>query len=177
MDVPAEIAKAKAAAILAQLCEQDAADAAASAPRDDSRARVVITSDQVVLFEGQVRGKPRDAAEARAFLASYGPGTRCQTVCAVVATHLPSGRQEVQLDVCSVLWSGIPAEALEVLLAKEEVFWSCGGFLIEDEDFLRHVESIDGSVDSIRGLPIKATKRAVSAVLASATDAICSADI
>ena len=47
---------------------------------------MVITSDQIVLFNDQVRGKPRDEAEARAFLASYGKGTVCQTVAAVVAT-------------------------------------------------------------------------------------------
>mmetsp|Transcript_14331 Transcript_14331/g.26829 ORF Transcript_14331/g.26829 Transcript_14331/m.26829 type:complete len:95 (+) Transcript_14331:367-651(+) len=91
----------------------------------------------------------------------------CQTVAAVVATHLPSGRQQSEVDICSVHWGGIPDEAHDTLLSKEEVYWSCGGFLIEDEDFVRHVEYIDGTLDSIRGLPVKATKKAVGAVLAT----------
>jgi septum formation protein len=171
LDVPVLIAKAKAAAILSQLQEQDQAAAIGKEVDEEggaqARSRVVITSDQIVLFRNKVRGKPRDAAEARQFLASYQDGEMCQTVAAVVATHLPSGRQASQVDICSVHWSGIPEEAWEGLLAKEEVFWSCGGFLIEDEDFVRHVHRIEGSVDSIRGLPIRATKKAISDVLSS----------
>lgn len=170
-EIPVHIAKAKAAAILEQLREKDAV--AAEGKQDDKHSqphelsRVVITSDQVVIFDNEVRGKPCDEAEAHAFLASYGKGTMCQTVSAVVATHLPSGRQHAEVDICSVHWSGIPDDAHETLLGKEEVYWSCGGFLIEDEDFVRHVDYIEGSLDSIRGLPVKATKKAVGAVLAT----------
>lgn len=170
-EIPVHIAKAKATAILEQLREKD--EAASGSKQDDKHAQsqdqsqVVITSDQVVLFNNEVRGKPRDDAEAREFLASYNKGATCQTVAAVVATHLPSGRQHAEVDICFVHWSGIPEDAHEALLGKEEVYWSCGGFLIEDEDFVRYVEFIDGTLDSIRGLPVKATKKAVGAVLAN----------
>ena len=174
LDIPVLIAKAKATAILEQLRVSDAVVAGSGSECGSSSECgsecVVITCDQIVLFNDQVRGKPRDIAEAREFLSSYSEGAQCHTVCAVVATHLPSGRQHSLVDTSTVHWSGIPTASLDTLLAKEEVYWSCGGFLIEDEDFLKHVQFVEGTLDSIRGLPVKAVKRVVSEVLAPHSD-------
>lgn len=158
--LPAVIAKAKASAIFERLKKQSS-----GVDAKPSESSIIITSDQIVLFQGRIRGKPRDKEEAREFLMSYSEGEMCQTVTAVVATEFPSGRQSWEVDICTVHWTGIPSNAVDTLLQKEDVYYSCGGFLIEDDDFVKYVDKIEGSLDSIRGLPIKATKRAIYTVL------------
>ena len=156
IDLPVAIAKAKASAIIKIFGEEK--------KNDIQEECIILTSDQITLFQDQIRGKPRDLEEARNFLSSYQSGESCQTVTAVVATHLPSGRQTSEIDVCTVHWSGIPPDAMDILLAKEDVMYSCGAFLIEDEDFIAHVRLVEGSLDSIRGLPIRAMKKVIASV-------------
>lgn len=158
MQVPVTIAKAKASAIQMLLNAENFVE-------EFEGDIVILTSDQVVVFRDEIRGKPEDLSQARDFLLSYNKGASCQTVTAVVATHLPSGRQESDVDVCTIHWSGIPEGVVERLIAKDDVMYSCGGFLIEDNDFLEYVDHIDGSIDSIRGLPKKTTRKLVSSVL------------
>lgn len=160
--VPVLIAKAKAAAVIRKLEQQWAGQ--------EEGESVVITSDQVVLFHNQIRGKPKDPTEARAFLSSYSAGETLQTVTAVVATHLPSGRQSAVSDTCTVHWGGVSGAALELLLGKEDIYYSCGGLLVEDEDFRACISRVEGDLDSIRGLPVEATKKAVAAVITAAEE-------
>jgi len=153
--LPVLIAKAKATSILGEV-------------HGTTTPTVIITSDQIVLFEREVRGKPANEDEAREFLLSYQEGKIVQTVSAVVATHVPTGRQSAEVDISTIHWSGIPDDAVEHLLAtKDMIYHSAGAFLIEDADFVQYVDCIEGELDSIRGLPIKATKRAIRSVVSS----------
>ena len=153
--LPVLIAKAKATSILGQL-------------EGDRTPTVIITCDQIVLFQNEIRNKPEDETEARAFLESYQDGAIVQTISAVVATHVPSGRQSGEIDLCTVHWSGIPPSAIDNFLeSKPGIYHSCGGFLIEDPDFVNCVDRIEGELDSIRGLPVKATKKVFRSVLTS----------
>lgn len=75
--LPVIIAKAKATAILSRL--------------DVSRGPfVLLTADQIVLYGSEVREKPINEAQAMEFLSSYSE-REVSTVSAVVATHYPSG--------------------------------------------------------------------------------------
>jgi septum formation protein len=153
--LPILLAKQKATAILEKLS-------------DLTSPTVILTCDQIVLYRNQVRNKPINRAQAKEYLMSYGPGDIVQTVSAVVATHFPSGKQFGDIDICTIHWNGIPEEVIEnQLLNKEEIYSSCGGILIEDPDFLAHVDHIDGDLDSIRGMPIKTTKRVFRSVLSA----------
>lgn len=153
--LPVLIAKAKATSILGQL-------------GSDRVPTVIITSDQIVLFQNEVRCKPENEEQARSFLESYQDGAIVQTISAVVATHVPSGRQSSEIDLSTIHWSGIPTSAIDDLLeTKPDIYRSCGGFLIEDPDFVNFVDRIEGELDSIRGLPIKSTKKVFRSVLSS----------
>lgn len=153
--LPVLIAKAKANSILGQL-------------EGERVPTVIITCDQIVLFQNEIRNKPENEEEARSFLESYQDGAIVQTISAVVATHVPSGRQSGEVDLSTVHWSGIPASAVDdLLVTKPDIFHSCGGFLIEDPDFVNYVDRIEGELDSIRGLPIRATKKVFRSVLSS----------
>jgi septum formation protein len=153
--LPVLIAKAKAKSILGQL-------------GPDRSPTVIITCDQIVLFQNEVRGKPENEQQARSFLQSYQDGAIVQTISAVVATHVPSGRQSAEIDLSTIHWSGIPESAInDLLVTKPDIYRSCGGFLIEDPDFVNFVDRIDGELDSIRGLPVKSTKKVIRSVLSS----------
>jgi septum formation protein len=192
--LPILLAKEKAKAILKKLFDYDETDASAatasssslssslsssytntspytSLPYTSSSASstVILTCDQIVLYHGhEIRNKPRNRQEAKEFLLSYQKNEIIQTVSAVVATHFPSGKQAVEIDLCTIHWKGIPEDVIEnKLLDKEEIYSSCGAILIEDPDFLAYVDHIDGDLDSIRGMPIKATKKVFRDVLSA----------
>lgn len=75
--LPAIIAKAKATAILGRLS-------------GNCEPFILLTADQVVLFQDEVREKPIDEKQAAYFLTSYS-NQEVHTISAVVATHYPSG--------------------------------------------------------------------------------------
>ena len=56
---------------------------------DKNNECIVLTADQVVTCDGQILEKPRDLAQAKAFVARYGRHP-CSTVGCVVLHHLPS---------------------------------------------------------------------------------------
>ena len=153
--LPILIAKEKAKAILLKI-------------PDLENPTVIITCDQIVFYRHEIRNKPLNRIQAKQYLLSYQPNEIVQTITAVVATHYPSGKQSSDIDISTIYWTGIPEDIIDnVLLNKEEIYNSCGGFLIEDQDFLNHVDHIDGEIDSIRGLPIKLTKKVVRAVIST----------
>jgi septum formation protein len=75
LQLPILIAIAKASALLLRYT--------------DNMPRVIITCDQVVLFEGKIREKPVDDIEASYFLSSYSD-KNVSTVSALCITHYPS---------------------------------------------------------------------------------------
>ena len=94
MKLPLLIAKAKAEAIWERI--------SSSAPPDDQPTEpfILITSDQIVYYNGEVREKPVSEEEASLFLSSYS-GRAVSTISAVVVTHWPSGRQSHDVDVAT----------------------------------------------------------------------------
>ena len=94
MKLPLLIAKAKAEAIWERISN--------SAPPDDQPTApfILITSDQIVYYNGEIREKPVNEEKARLFLSSYS-GRAVSTISAVVVTHWPSGRQSHDVDVAT----------------------------------------------------------------------------
>lgn len=124
---------------------------------------VLLTADQVVVFQNQVREKPLNDTEAKRFLTSYS-NDYVSTVSAVVATHYPSERQACDVDVAHVFWNEIPQDAVDRVVARREIFSSAGGFRIEDPDLNMLLRDIDGSLDSVVGLPVASTARIIEIV-------------
>ena len=141
LELPVKIAIAKANALLERF-------------DSTSNPSILITADQVVLFKGVVREKPINAEEAQAFLSSYS-NSSVSTVSAVVATCIPSRKQASAVDISTVHWSTISQETVDKVLARGVVYSTAGGFVIEDDDLQHLVVSIDGSKDSVQGLPMK----------------------
>jgi septum formation protein len=162
----AAAAAAAAAARGADSAEGSGAAAAAAALTPPPLAGLLLTCDQVVVHEGQVLEKPADAAEARAMVAGYAraPAT---TVGAVVAVDLASGRRAEGVDAVEIRFApgGVPATAVEALIAEGEVFWCAGGLMAEHASVAPHIESMGGGLDSVMGLPKALAARLLREVL------------
>lgn len=145
MELPLLIAKAKASALVERLQRENCVE-----------EKVILTADQIVLFEGQIREKPESTEQAKLYLRSYS-GRSVSTVSAVVVTHFPSQSQCSGIDIATVIWDVIPENVVESVVARGEVMASAGGFRIEDPELNPLLIDIDGTLDSVFGMPVKLT--------------------
>jgi septum formation protein len=125
---------------------------------------ILICGDQVVFCEGEIREKPQNAAEAKRFLQSYSNGQPGETVSAMVVVHPKTGTMASGVHISKAHFGAIPEEAVDQLIQEGDVFTCAGGFMIEHPLLKPHVRKIEGSIDSIQGLPIDLTKELVSKV-------------
>jgi len=101
--LPLEIAKAKAKALFR---EEDA---------------ILITSDQIVLFDGSVREKPDGIQQAREFIESYSHQT-ATIINAIVVTDMKTGHQVHNVDTAQVTFGKVSAD-----MVTDKTFTSAGG--------------------------------------------------
>ena len=141
------IAKAKNAAVLGRI-------------NDPS---IVVTSDQVVVCNGVIREKPIDASEARNFLESYSHHP-AETCTAVVVTNTATGVSRVVVDIAKIYFRSIPDDVIDKLIDEGNIFRASGGFISEDPLIDPYVIKIEGTQDSIMGLPKELTKRLIEEV-------------
>jgi len=127
---------------------------------------LLITSDQVVVWQGTIREKPAHAEEAHAFLRGYAEGP-AETVTAVVVTHTATGVRQQGVDRATVWFRRIPEEVIAQVIARGEVFAHAGGFSITDPLLEAYIERVDGTAESVIGLPTALTRRLIRAALAS----------
>ena len=93
-----KLAHAKADAIIERMRK-------ANEPMDG----ILITCDQVVTFRGEIREKPDDEAQCRAFLSDYSNSPDpVNTIASVVVTHLATGKREGEVDICKLFFKEIP---------------------------------------------------------------------
>lgn len=129
----------------------------------------VLTSDQVAVFRGEVREKPTDAEQNRAFLRSYRHHT-VQTVaasvmeaCTFVARTDAAGVKRLTLSAVStpaahlvheatVSFADIPDDVIECVIARGDSLICCGGFVVEDPDLSRCMTDCRPSLRAVQGL-------------------------
>ena len=151
LELPLLIAQAKANKLM-------------SAIRDKSESRVLITADQICLYKEQIREKPMDENEAYNMLASYSNDS-VTTVCALVATHVPSGRQASAVDIGSVTFGEISSEVISRVVGRGRIMQSAGAFCIEDEDLHPLITHIEGGAACVMGFPVDSAARIIEQVL------------
>ena len=141
------------------------AKADALAPRIMGSA-ILITSDQVVSWNGTIREKPRNVEEARSFLQSYHLAP-VRTITAVVATNTAGRKQSQGVDIAQIIFRQIPEEAINEFIANGDPFSKAGGFAVQDPILKPFIEKIDGTEDSIMGLPKTLTTKLMEEVSAN----------
>lgn len=119
---------------------------------------LLITADQVVVCNNELREKPRCAEEVRRYLASYAHHP-AQTNTAVVVHNTATGKRVEGIDIARVYYQPLPEAVVEQLIEEGGVFSAAGGFLVEDPLTEPYIIRVEGEKDSIMGLPLQLTMR------------------
>jgi len=144
------IARAKAEALLPQIKEPS----------------ILITTDQVVSSHGRIFEKPESKKEVYEFYDYYAKHA-CETITAIVVMNTQTHQHAEGVDVAKVYHKPIPKEAADRYIEKGEIFHCAGGFQIEDENGALdpYIEHVEGSIDSVKGLPLDLLGRLIKKVI------------
>ncbi|KAL8459008.1 hypothetical protein ACS0TY_036475 [Phlomoides rotata] len=146
-----------------------AADTAETVPpkhhgKEDGEPTLLITCDQVVVYEGMIREKPSSEEEARLFIKGYSGG-HAATVSSVLVTNLSTGLRKGGWDKVEIYFHDIPEEIIDKLIEEGMVLNVAGGLIIEHPLVLPYVKEVVGGTDSVMGLPMGLTRRLMEEVL------------
>ncbi len=131
----------------ALLAYHKALAAAGQAARDE----LVIGSDTVVLLDGRVLGKPRDAHEAREMLASLSGATH-EVVTGVAVLRNGNAVCRFSETARVTFWDLLPEE-IDAYVASGEPMDKAGAYGIQGRGRLL-VRGIEGDFYTVMGLPI-----------------------
>jgi septum formation protein len=121
---------------------------------DDPQARV-LGSDTEVVLDGEVFGKPADAAGARAMLARLAGRTH-QVMTAVVVVGADG--LDSELVISEVTFAPIAAADIAAYVATGEPLDKAGAYAIQG-GAERWIEHLSGSYSGVMGLPLLHTDR------------------
>jgi len=152
------LAEAKAEAILKRLSKEEK-------KTEEKKRTLLITCDQVVVFDGKIREKPETEEEARMFMRSYKENSPCSTVGSIRVTDVETGKSASSVDVCTIHFKEISEEAMDFLIEEGEVMWCAGGLMVEHEKVRPFVTKIDGSEDGVMGMDKAVCARLINEVL------------
>lgn len=138
-DTPEElvmaIAEAKAEALVSKVKE----------------SAIIITSDQVVLCQGEILEKPRSKDEAREFFGKY-VKLPAETIGAVVVTNTTTGKRVKGIQKAKIYFKPLPKDVIERHIESGKALRGAGGFQIHDGELKNYIDRIEGTFDSATGL-------------------------
>jgi septum formation protein len=112
---------------------------------------IILTLDQVVICDGQLREKPVNELEARDFLKSYAQGKPAECLSGVVVHNMATGQRDKRLDRVTAIFTHFPDIIVDNLIKDGVIFHSSGSFTVGDRELGKYVEKLDGSLAAIEG--------------------------
>jgi septum formation protein len=112
---------------------------------------VLITGDTVVLCDGQVLGKPKSAAEAKAMLQQLNGKTH--TVASGVAVTTKASGINSAVDTCQVTFAALDDALMDHYIEQYQPFDKAGAYGVQDLIGFAGVVSLNGSYFTVMGLP------------------------
>lgn len=128
-----------------------------------SEDSVLITSDQIVVCNGELREKPKNIKQATEWLRSYSYFP-LKAVTAVVVTNAKIKVQEEGIDIVNVHFRKIPDNVIQQLLSQKRVLQTAGACIGEDPLLNPYISRLEGDMDSLTGLPMKLTQKLLKKV-------------
>ena len=114
----------------------------------------VLGSDTDVVLGDRVYGKPADAADAAAMLASLAGQTH-QVITAVALCGSDGGCEVISV-ISEVTFAALDAAAIDAYVATGEPMGKAGGYAIQGQAE-RYVSRLCGSYSGVMGLPLQQT--------------------
>lgn len=146
--LPILLARAKADALLPRISEN----------------ALVVTSDQVVVCNGDLHEKPQDAVEAKLFLQKYGKGYPAETVSALVVTNTANGKKAEGVDIAKTHYNFIPENVIDDFIENGDPYSKAGGFAIQSPILQPYQNKLEGTEDSTMGMPLELLERLIKEV-------------
>jgi len=114
---------------------------------------VLITADQVTVFQGTVREKPKDTQQAYEFLKSYNMENPVMLIGALVVTNTKNSKRAEGIHLSKVLFSKMPDDVITTHI-KNGCLRAAGGFMIEYPELQPYIKKIEGGQDAVMGLSV-----------------------
>ncbi len=114
----------------------------------------VLCSDTTVALDGEIFGKPDDAAHALAMLQRL--SDREHRVLTALALGLPDGQVLTALNVSQVRFDSVPTSRLQAYVDSGEPMGKAGAYAIQSQA-AAWIAHIAGSYSGIMGLPLHET--------------------
>jgi septum formation protein len=133
------------------------AKARAVAARRPPGSAVVLGADTEVVLDGQLLGKPADAAAATAMLGRL-RGRTHEVITAVVLVAAGPGREAGEVVVSRVTMAAYDDAAVAAYVATGEPFDKAGSYAVQGLG-AQLVAGVDGCLTNVIGLPVEATRR------------------
>ncbi|ORZ36075.1 inosine triphosphate pyrophosphatase-like protein [Catenaria anguillulae PL171] len=153
------IAHAKADALVPVLREKYATELKAAAAGVAGATVLLITSDQVIVCNGEIREKPETPEMCKAYMKSYGhDGHPAECVNGIVVTNLATGARTERVVIGKQYWNPVPEPILDKVIGKGDIMHCAGGFMIDEPLLHPFVGRRDADEDVIMGMPLRALK-------------------
>ncbi len=142
-----KIARAKAAALLPNIHEP----------------AILITSDQVIVCNGEVREKPKDTDEARKFLKSY-TKYPVDVVNSLILTNTQSQKQVEEVTVGKISYKPSLQKDIDKILKISYALYSAGALVTENPLMQKHEDKVETREGLFWGIPLPVFEKLLAEV-------------
>ena len=123
---------------------------------------IIVAADTIVAIDGQVLGKPADAAEAFYMLKTLqGRRHTVYTGVALLKTGMEGEHLRSFVDSADVFFHPLTNDKINSYIATGEPFDKAGGYGVQDRGG-EFIERIDGDFFTVMGLPMARLNAALS---------------
>jgi len=136
--------------MVARLAEAKARAAAESS--GEKNPAIIIGADTAVELDGEIFGKPRDAADAREML-SYLSGRTHYVVTGIYVLRLPDGAARSVVETTAVTFARLDQKEIDAYVTSGEPFDKAGGYAIQGRAG-RYIPRVEGCYFNVVGLPL-----------------------
>jgi septum formation protein len=126
---------------------------------DIKEPALIITADIVVICNGELLEKPQSEQEVRDWLKKYSEGHPAECVCGVVVANTETGSRVEDINISKVYFHPMPDEMVTEFIKMGEPYGRAGGFAVQLPIFQPYLKKVEGTYESIVGMPMDVIER------------------
>ena len=130
---------------------------------------LIMGSDTTVVLDGEVLGKPEDAADAHRMLRRLS-GREHEVITSLALIHPASGREVVVSETTRVRFDTLSERQIERYVAGGSPMDKAGSYGIQDDQGAFFVRTIAGDYYTVMGLPLNLFYRTAIAAFPDLVD-------